>query len=168
MTEIGNISPRFFARRLSEKDAAAVYALESGNADFFALTFSSPSAESFWENLAALPPGKGYKDKYYIGFFDGGRLIAEADLIAGYPDGETAYIGLFMLDKTRQGAGEGSRLAREIFRFFKESGYLKVKIGVIEGSEKAAAFWKKNGFAFTGERVRKEGYAIAGMIKYLV
>lgn len=48
-----------------------------------------------------------------------------------------------MLDKTRQGAGEGSRLAREIFRFFKESGYLKVKLGVIEGSEKAAAFWKR-------------------------
>lgn len=96
-----------------------------------------------------------------ISVFSTAAADAEADLIAGYPDGETAYIGLFMLDKTRQGAGEGSRLAREIFRFFKESGYLKVKLGVIEGSEKAAAFWKKNGFAFTGERVRKEGYAIA-------
>lgn len=59
MTEIGNISPRFFARRLSEKDAAAVYALESGNADFFALTFSSPSAESFRETL---PPCRRARD----------------------------------------------------------------------------------------------------------
>ena len=54
--------------------------------------------ESIREDMKVLPPGKSGEDKFYVGFFDGSMLTAVMDLILKYPNDETAFIGLFMVD----------------------------------------------------------------------
>ena len=60
------------------------------------------SVENIKDDLAALPPNKTINDKYYIGFYDGNVLIAVMDLILGYPNENTGFIGFFMVNKTFQ------------------------------------------------------------------
>ena len=36
--------------------------------------------------MKALPPNKEAFDKYYLGYYDGEKLIAVMDFILGYPD----------------------------------------------------------------------------------
>lgn len=36
-----------------------------------------------------------YADKYYIGYFEGEKLVAVMDLILNFPNKETAFIGFF-------------------------------------------------------------------------
>ena len=49
------------------------------------------------------------EQKYYIGFFENSMLVAIMDLIDGYPNSNSAFIGFFMMSRTLQGVGIGSR-----------------------------------------------------------
>lgn len=42
--------------------------------------------------VRALPPRMTYDDKYYVGFWDGQRLVAVMDLVSNYPDENTVLL----------------------------------------------------------------------------
>ena len=110
-----------------------------------------PGPAEILQDLEALPPGKGYEDKYYLGGFDGGQLRLLLDLIDGHPDEGTAWIGFFMLDARLQGLGLGSRLVSELLGALGAYGFRRAALGVVAGNPQAEAFWRKNGFEFYGE-----------------
>ena len=70
--------------------------------------------DSLRESMKALPPGKDFEDKGFVGFYRGTFLAAILDLIRAYPDEKTVFVGLIMADKHLQGKGLGSRLMDEI------------------------------------------------------
>ncbi len=49
-------------------------------------------------------------------------LIAVMDLILKYPNDETAFIGLFMVDSASQGKGTGTAIIEECLCFLKTAG----------------------------------------------
>ena len=73
------------------------------------------------------------------------------DLVVDYPAENVAFFGLFMMDKSMQGKGAGSRIVSECAYFLKRKGYKKLRLAVDKGNPQSKAFWLKNGFAFTGE-----------------
>lgn len=148
------------ARRLSPRDADAILKLYAGNPQYFEAMHSPATRESVLDDLTALPPGKTAEDKAFLGFYDGEALVAVMDWIAGYPDGRTAFIGLFMVDAAYQGKGVGSAIVRECLSRFARFGFERVKLGYVETNPQSEAFWKKNGFIPTGERSEREGYAV--------
>ena len=101
--------------------------------------------------MTALPSEKCAADKHYLGFFDGETLIAVLDLIERYPKNDTAYIGFFMTKKERQGYGLGSTFIGELMDELRRERFRKVRLAVDRGNPQSKAFWKKNGFALTGE-----------------
>ena len=66
-------------------------------------------------DLKALPEGKSLEDKFYIGFFENDRLIAIMDFILSFPEEDTIFIGLFMMDSKESGKGKGSAIIAEAF-----------------------------------------------------
>ena len=64
--------------------------------------------------MNSLPPDKKLCDKYYIGFYSEEQLITIMDLIVNYPQNNTCYIGLFMIDIEKQNSGIGSQ-QQELF-----------------------------------------------------
>ncbi len=148
------------ARRLSARDADAVLKLYEGNPQYFAAMHSPATRESVLDDLTALPPGKTAEDKSFLGFYDGDALVAVMDWIAGYPDGRTAFIGLFMVDAAYQGKGVGSTIVRDCLDWFARLGFERARLGYVETNPQSEAFWKKNGFVPTGERSGRGGYAV--------
>lgn len=115
------------------------------------------------EDMKALPPRMTYDDKYYIGYFEGERLTAVMDLILGYPNEETALVGLFMMEKSSQGKGIGSAIAEECFEFLCSTGYRFVRLGFAKGNPQSEAFWVKNGFVKTGVEADNGNYIMVVM-----
>lgn len=115
--EIALLSSTFTVRKLNAKDIGLIYDLCSKNEIFYQYHPPSATKESILEDMAALPPGKDYKDKFFIGFWETGTLVAIMDLILGYPAEDIAFIGLSMMNLDYQGQGIGSKIMMECTRY---------------------------------------------------
>lgn len=148
--EIHQLSKRFAVKRLLKSDAEQVYQLGLGNPQYFVHCPPEPSVISVINDMHALPPGKTIDDKYYVGFFDGERLVAVMDLILNYPEDHIAWIGLFMMDKAYQGKGIGSLIIGECISCLQTYGFHYVRLGYMKDNVQSRHFWMKNQFLPAG------------------
>ena len=149
--EITRLSKSFSVRKLTDEDVDIVYDLSCGNRIFYEYHPPFVTRESILEDMEALPAGKGYEDKYYVGFFGGESLVAVMDLIRDFPREKTAFIGLFMMNCKHQGKGIGTRIIGECLDALKEMDCESVELGVDKGNPQSFGFWKKNGFQVVEE-----------------
>lgn len=161
--EIQKLSKQYNVRRLTEADVGEIYALSVENPMFYHYCPPDVTRESILDDMKALPPRTTYEDKYYTGYFDGEKLVAVMDLILGYPNEETAFVGLFMMEKGSQGKGIGSAIVEECFSLLKSIGYRFIRLGFAKGNPQSEAFWRKNGFVRTGAEVDNGNYTMVVM-----
>ena len=79
------------------------------------------------------------------------------DLIDGYPDSDTAFIGFFMMNRQLQGRQIGTSIIQELFLYLKETGLKRVLLGIDKENPQSNAFWAKNGFSVIREVEQEEG-----------
>ena len=144
--DISLLSKKYQVRTLDSNDVDIIYDMSRKNEIYYQYHPPFVTKDSIIEDMKALPPGKSCSDKYYIGFFEGDTLVANMDLILGYPTDEIAFIGLFMTNVHYQNRGVGSHMIEDACRYLKRSGYQKVRIGVDKGNPQSNSFWQKNGF----------------------
>lgn len=149
--ETALLSGTFAVRRLNAEDVDLIYDLCRQNKIFYKYHPPFVTKESILEDMAALPPGKDYNDKFFIGFFENGTLAAIMDLILGYPTKDISFIGLFMMNLNYQNKGIGSKTISECANYLKLSGFSKIRLGVDKNNPQSNAFWRKNGFIAVGE-----------------
>ena len=155
--DLSLLSGRYHVRPLTESDISEILALCSGNPLFYEHCPPFVTEKSIREDMALLPPGKKLESKHYLGFFDRKRLAAVLDLIEEYPEPETAFVGFFMLDRSLQGRGEGSRIVMELFAALAGMGFRSVRLAWVQTNPQAECFWKKNGFQVLGVRSFEDG-----------
>ena len=158
--DIAKFSKRYHVRSLDQGDIDAIFALCSRNGLYYDHCPPFVSRESIGRDMRALPPGKTLADKYYLGYFDGEKLIAVMDFIASYPNAATAFIGFFMTDTSVQNTGIGSRIIDELCSYLPEIGFTGVRLGWVKGNPQAEHFWHKNGFTETGDTYNTDGYTV--------
>lgn len=118
------------------------------------------SEQSIRDDMNALPPGKTVSDKYYVGYYDGERLIAVMDMIMAFPEKTTSFIGFFMTDIEAQNKGLGSFIISELCKVMTGMGMRAVRLGWVKGNPQAEHFWKKNGFVETGATNETDKYTV--------
>lgn len=155
--DVARFSARFRVRRMEPGDAEKMLALCNTNPQYFEHCGTPATREGILRDLTLCPPGKDAADKYYVGYYDGARLAALLDLVAGYPDPDTAYIGLFMVDGTRAGRGLGTSLMEELFAALKAVGFGAVRLGYEKDNPQASRFWQKNGLIAQREAAHAYG-----------
>ena len=144
--DIKYFSEKYEVKRLTEDDIEIIYHLCKTNPLYYEYCPPAVSRESVAEDLKALPPGISMEDKYFVGFFDGDKMIAVMDLIDGYPTKEIAFIGFFMADASVHNQGIGSRIIEEIADYLKKEGFRMIRLAWVKGNPQAEHFWRKNGF----------------------
>lgn len=165
--QIEHLSKQYEVRKLTDSDVAAVYALCRGNPQYYQYCPPFVTEDSICADMAALPPHKTMEDKYYLGFYEGDRLIAVMDLILGFPKEKTAFVGFFMMNKEVQGKGIGTALMQEVYAYLKQCGFNFVRLGFAKGNPQSEHFWLKNGFERTGVEARNDGYVVVVLEKEL-
>lgn len=126
--ETGWLSSKYKVRVLTENDVEAVYKLCSGNALYYEYCPPYVTRDSIKKDMTAVPPGFPVSDKFYIGFYEGERLIAVMDLLNGYPRESIAYIGFFMTDRLIQKKGIGTAIVAEVCEYLKSSGFYSAQL----------------------------------------
>ena len=149
--KIKDLSKTFYVRKLDKDDIEMIYDLSYKNHIYYQYHPPFVTRESILDDMKALPPGKSYDDKYYIGFFENDSLVAIMDLILDYPTKGIAFIGLFMTNIQYQHKGIGSNIISEIIMSLKSLGYRKIRLGVDKGNPQSYSFWSKNNFNVVSE-----------------
>jgi GNAT superfamily N-acetyltransferase len=117
------------------------------------ITGHPPGPSDALSALISVPPDFDPSGKRGIGLWEDGVLIAFADVLFGWPDPSTAYIGLLIVHGARQGQGVGRRLHDAVLeRVRRETGAERVRLGIVErNAEQAEPFWRALGYVPTGE-----------------
>ena len=165
--DIQKITNKFHVKRLSEEHVEEILALCKKNELFYQYHPPVATRESIIDDLNALPPNKEMKDKYFLGFYKGDSLAAVMDLIVDFPEEKVAYIGFFMVEMELQGQGLGTEVISDCMDYLKELGYQKVRLAIDEGNPQSQAFWTKNLFQKTGQRVPNDISAYLPMERML-
>lgn len=158
--DIKSLSRQYEIRLIQDTDVPVVYELCRRNTLYYQYCPPFVTEDSIRRDMTALPPKKEKTDKYYVGCFDKRRLIGVIDLIMGYPDNQTAFIGFFMTDIAIQGKGVGSAIIADLCASLSEIGILYVRLGWVKGNPQAEHFWHKNGFTETGITYETNGYTV--------
>jgi acetyltransferase, GNAT family len=153
----------FTVRRLNETDVADIYSLCLSNPEYYKHINDVVSSEKILRDLKRLPPGKTLSDKYFVGYFRNGTLVAILDLITDWPDESVAHIGLFMVRRNFQNCGAGRTITTELCNYLKDK-YSVLRLGYAKSNEESKKFWLNNGFAHTGEE-KTAGSFIAVIMK---
>ena len=111
---INSLSQKYSVRKLDENDVDIIYDMSCKNDIFYQYHPPFVTRESILDDMGALPPGKGYDDKFYVGFFENDSLVGLMDLILDYPEKEISFIGLFMTDTRYQNRGVGSQIISDM------------------------------------------------------
>ena len=165
--KIQEITNKFFVKRISEENVEEILALCEKNELFYQYHPPVATRESILDDLNALPPNKEMKDKYYLGFYMEDSLAAVMDLIVDFPEEKVAYIGFFMVEAELQGHGIGTKIMSDCMDYLKELGYEKLRLAIDEGNPQSQAFWRKNLFQETGQRVPNDNSAYISMERIL-
>lgn len=160
---IENLSTTYTVRKIEDEDIESVYSLCKENTTYYEYCPPFVSIEGIKTDMEILPPGKTIDDKYYIGFWNNTELITVMDLIDGYPNDKTAYIGFFMMNKKWQKQGIGSQIIKEALTQLKAWGFAAVKLGYVKGNRQSETFWLKNGFLQAGSEIVQELYTVIPM-----
>lgn len=159
MLNIKNMSKTYKVEKLKENDIESIYRLCQGNTLYYHYCQAEISREQILSDLCLRPEGVNEYNKYYLGFFEDELLVAVLDILDGYPDEETCFIGFFMVNILYQGQGIGSEIIGSVLAYVKKIGKAKVRLGIDKENPQSKAFWKKNDFKIIKE-VEKSGGTI--------
>lgn len=165
--EVEKLSRKYCVKKINKEDIPAVYKLCKGNPIYYEYMKMQPTYENLEEVITELPPGKSLDDKYFIGFWEAEKLVAIMDLIMGFPNDDTAFVGWFMMERACQGKEIGSQIVSDVFAYLKDKGVKYVRLGCIDENQQGEAFWLKNGFLPTGDVTETEAYRVVVMRREL-
>ena len=158
--EISLLSNRYLVLRMTEENIAEIYALSRNNTLYYHYCPPFVTEDSIVSDMNALPPNKSVSDKYYVGYYEGDKLIAVMDLIMAYPEESTAFIGFFMTDTSVQNKGVGSCIIEELCAALSQFDVSSIRLGWVKGNPQAEYFWHKNGFIETGATYDTDNYTV--------
>lgn len=136
------------ARRLDEKDTAALQALCDACADYHVLIEGEPAGPDEGRHLLAeLPPGKTLEDKFFFGLFTPRpRLCGALDLLRDCREPGEWYLGLLLFEPAVRGQGLGERVLRAAEHWARTQGAQQMRLACAEQNEAGRRFWERQGY----------------------
>jgi GNAT superfamily N-acetyltransferase len=157
---LGRAAPLFAAGgfRAIELGVADIVELQrffDENPEYFVtVTGQRPhAAEAHDEIHRELPEGWSFTKKWAIGFVDeSGSLVGMADIVSDLLAPHVWHIGLFIVATRLHGAGVAQLLYASLERWARDHGAQWLRLGVVEGNERAERFWQRCAFAIVRTR----------------
>ncbi len=142
-------------RPITPADVDALQELIESDPGYTERITGYPPGSSDAQSLLMMRPEHLFEDaKLVLGAFQDDRLVAVADLLRGYPNDHTAFIGLPEVHWNHQGLGLG-KATYELVQRYVETSWNEVRtlrLAVVDtNAHIATGFWLRQGFEPTGE-----------------
>mgnify|MGYP002803004746 CR=1 FL=1 len=113
------------------------------NEEYYRLTDGHPATRELCEDtLCDYPPYKVYS----IGVSQNGQEISFLSVLEGYPDADTLYVGLLLVDEKFKRKSIGTTIIKALFTIAADMNFKNLKLSVQENNISGLNFWKKIGF----------------------
>jgi GNAT superfamily N-acetyltransferase len=138
----------YSVHQLSLADAALLQRLFEQCLDFNLLVEGrAPASNAAEEEFSEVPPGKSLADKFLFGLVNRQNdLVGCLDVLRGYPDAPTWWIGLLLLAPEVRAHGLGPQVLQGLAQMARASGAQAFMLGVVEENQRAYQFWARMGF----------------------
>lgn len=128
-------------------DRARVEAFFTAAQDYVILERDAPPGpEVTDEFFTQSPPGVDQTASQRLGLFDDDVLQALIEMSFGFPDPDSAYIGLLIAQPSARGTGAGTALLRACEAIARARGCREIFMAVLDANPKGRAFWEREGF----------------------
>ena len=145
--EIKKQLPEYEIVPITRQTFERIFEVYATNQDFFLLVNGiNATIENSISDIDAIPPDTSVEQKIFIGIWEAGKVIGVLDLILGYPEQTSVWIGLLLIHGKLHNKKIGSRIVNAVLDAAGTAGYQSVQLGVIESNTKGMAFWQKHGF----------------------
>ena len=136
------------------EDLAALQRVLEGASGYKQRVTGHPVGPADAQSLfSALPPDLGYDAKHVLAVELDGDVIGVVDLLDGWPDPQTAHVGLLLLDEPHQQLGIGGQIWQQIEALLRSWPHVNTaRAAVVETNVQVLPFWLRCGFRDTGER----------------
>jgi RimJ/RimL family protein N-acetyltransferase len=141
-------------REIKPDDVDAVQELIESDPGYTERITGYPPGSSDAQSLLMMRPDNlPENSKVVLGAWAAGELVAVVDLLRGYPNDRTAFIGLLEVHgrHQRQGLGAASYGLTEQYVANAWPEIEKLRLAVVDTNAEAARFWMVMGFEPTGE-----------------
>lgn len=137
------------AIKLVRSDIPVIQTFLENNPGYFLLAEGHPPTETqaAKEFESELPEEWPFTEQIAIGFIDASNaLTAYAFVISDLFAEDVWHLGMFMVSTERHGQGVARQLYTALENWIKASGAKWVRLGVIDGNQRAERFWERNGY----------------------
>lgn len=118
----------------------------TANAAYYAIIGEpKPTIQTVLADAKELPEGMPARAKHFWLVKQAGTPVAVLDLVEGYPDQTTLYIG--QLEVLNRRAGHGRAIIEQLKGQLGGHGYKRMELAVVHANTAGAAFWRALGFA---------------------
>jgi GNAT superfamily N-acetyltransferase len=148
----------YWAHQLLIEDIGAIRVLCDECLDFMMLIDGRPAnPASVEEDFHDVPDGYSSDDKSVFGIIDRNNgLVGMLDVLRGYPEKSTWWIGLLMLAPQVRSSGIGKKVLEGFSEFVLADGCRTIMLGVVEENSRAIQFWSRMGFSLVRKSEPKE------------
>ncbi|MBA3459212.1 MAG: GNAT family N-acetyltransferase [Deltaproteobacteria bacterium] len=137
-------------RRATRADAREIQIVLASDRESWQLLEGAPlRPDEATHLLAEVPPGVPLGRKY---LWLGEDVVI--DVVKGYPDARTWYLGLIFIAPSARGAGLGTRLIEELCSYISERRGSWLRLAVVAENHAARRLYDRLGFQFVATRRR--------------
>ena len=116
-------------------------------ADYVILERGAPPGPEVTEAFfTQAPPGVDPAASQRLGLCDGDDLLALVELSFGFPEADSAYIGLLIALPSARRTGAGTALLRACEEIARSRGAREIFMAVLDANPMGRAFWVREGF----------------------
>lgn len=145
ITYIRSLLPEYEFQQGTEENLEEQYQIKRSNTAFFERTGQHPvTMEDCRVDLTACPPTVSAENQFFWQVYEHGKCIALLAYLQHYPESDTAYLGLLMVDAVLHGKGIGRKVNAAFMRAAAKAGYKKIRLGCYLTNEPGYWFWRKN------------------------
>ena len=135
--------PNFIIEPVTIDNLSTYEPIFYSNDEYYYLTDGHRATRELCEDtLCDYPPYKVYS----VGVSQNGQAISFLSILEGYPDADTLYIGLLIVDGKFKRKSIGSTIMTVLFTIAADMNFKTLKLSVQENNISGLNFWKKMGF----------------------
>lgn len=139
---------KYHSRLIDSHDLSKLQKMLEKCNDYFNLVYKRDSNISDSTGIFnEIPDNKSIEDKFLIGIFNDNKdIIGVIDIIKDYPELNTWYLGLMLIDPDYRNSSLGRSVFDDTEEWSIDLGAKKIRLGVVEQNNKGLNFWTKVGF----------------------
>lgn len=141
--KLQDLLPEFVVEPVTMDNLSTYEPIFYSNEEYYYITDGQPATRELCEDTIC---GFSSNNLHSVGIDQNGQAISFLSILDGYPDSDTLYIGLLLVDERFQRKSIGTSIMNALLTVAADLKFKNLRLSVQENNISGLNFWKKMGF----------------------